>query len=41
MEIRWSKKASEDFTAIIQYIRRENPDAALRSPVRSINDLSN
>ncbi len=31
MEIRWSEKASDDFVAIIQYIRRENPDAALRT----------
>lgn len=30
MEIRWSERASGDFAGIIQYIRRENPDAALR-----------
>jgi toxin ParE1/3/4 len=30
MEIRWSPEAAFDFTAIIQYIRKDNPSAALR-----------
>jgi toxin ParE1/3/4 len=30
MEIRWSPEAAADFTAMIQYIRRDNSAAALR-----------
>jgi toxin ParE1/3/4 len=30
MEIRWSPEAAAEFTAIIQYIRQDNADAALR-----------
>jgi toxin ParE1/3/4 len=30
MEVRWSPEAVADFTAIIRYIRQDNPSAALR-----------
>lgn len=30
MKIHWSPEAVTDFTAIIQYIRQDNPPAALR-----------
>jgi toxin ParE1/3/4 len=30
MEIRWSPEAADDFTALIQYIRQDNPSAALQ-----------
>ncbi|MCU1255373.1 MAG: hypothetical protein JWM83_1672 [Candidatus Angelobacter sp.] len=30
MEILWSPEAAFDFTAIIQYIRKDNSSAALR-----------
>ncbi|HEY2496827.1 MAG TPA: type II toxin-antitoxin system RelE/ParE family toxin [Candidatus Angelobacter sp.] len=30
MEVRWSPEAAADFTAIIRYIRQDNPSAALR-----------
>ena len=30
MEIRWSPEAAAEFTAIIQYIRQDNANAALR-----------
>jgi toxin ParE1/3/4 len=30
MEVRWSPAAAEDFSRIVEYIRRENPAAAQR-----------
>ncbi len=30
MEVRWSPEAAADFTAIVRYIRQDNPSAALR-----------
>ncbi|HMD07206.1 MAG TPA: type II toxin-antitoxin system RelE/ParE family toxin [Candidatus Acidoferrum sp.] len=30
MQIRWSPAAAEDFVRIIEYVRQENPPAALR-----------
>jgi toxin ParE1/3/4 len=30
MEVRWSPEAAADFTAIVGYIRQDNPSAALR-----------
>jgi plasmid stabilization system protein ParE len=30
MEVRWSPEAGNDFVRIIEYIRAQNPDAALR-----------
>ena len=30
MELRWSPEASNDFVRIIEYIREQNPEAALR-----------
>ena len=30
MEVRWSPEAAADFTSIVQYIRQDNPSAALR-----------
>lgn len=30
MEVRWSPEAAADFTAIVRYIREDNPSAALR-----------
>lgn len=30
MKVRWSPAAAEDFARIVQYIHRENPDAAQR-----------
>lgn len=30
MEVRWSPEAAADFTAIIRYIRNDNPSAALQ-----------
>jgi addiction module RelE/StbE family toxin len=42
MRIRWSQEAASDFAGIIQYIRMENSDAALRvarTLLRSIDQL--
>ena len=30
MEVRWSPEAADDFTALIRYIRQDNPSAALQ-----------
>ena len=30
MDIHWSPEAAADFTAIIEYIRKDNPSAAVR-----------
>ena len=37
MKVRWSPAAAEDFVRIVQYIHRENPEAAERI-ARSIHE---
>jgi toxin ParE1/3/4 len=47
MEVRWSPEAVADFTAMIQYIRNDNPSTALRvaraiyDAVAQLNTFSN
>jgi plasmid stabilization system protein ParE len=39
MTVRWSPEAADDFAAIVERIRQQNPSAADKWPIQSTTEL--